>query len=90
MIRFLLLIIAIAVCLGIAPFFIDQKGYVLIAFNKTTIEGTIWGVAALIVLGCGIAYLGYKLVRYLWSLYSHTRHRFFARSEERTDRKSVV
>ncbi|AXV63918.1 MULTISPECIES: heme biosynthesis HemY N-terminal domain-containing protein [Pseudoalteromonas] len=83
MIRFLLLIIAIAVCLGIAPFFIDQKGYVLIAFNKTTIEGTIWGVAALIVLGCGIAYLGYKLVRYLWSLYSHTRHRFFARSEER-------
>ena len=35
------------------------------------------------MLGCGIAYLGYKLVRYLWSLYSHTRHRFFARSEER-------
>ena len=43
MIRFLLLIIAIAVCLGIAPFFIDQKGYVLIAFNKTTIEGHYMG-----------------------------------------------
>ena len=46
----LLIIIAIAVCLGIAPFFIDQKGYVLIAFNKTTIEGTIWGVTALLIL----------------------------------------
>ncbi|MCF7520309.1 heme biosynthesis HemY N-terminal domain-containing protein [Pseudoalteromonas sp. L21] len=83
MIRFLLLIIAIAICLGIAPFFIDQKGYVLISFNKTTVEGTIWGVCALIVLLSGAGFLLYKLVRYLWSLYSHTRHRFFARSEER-------
>ena len=83
MIRFLLIIIAIAVCLGIAPFFIDQKGYVLIAFNKTTIEGTIWGVTALLLLALTAIYVLYKLVRYLWSLYSHTRHRFFARSEER-------
>jgi HemY protein len=83
MIRFLLIIIAIAACLGIAPFFIDQKGYVLIAFNNTTVEGTIWGVTALFLLAFAAIFLLYKLVRYLWSLYSHTRHRFFARSEER-------
>ncbi len=83
MIRFLLIIVAIAVCLGIAPLLIDQKGYVLIAFNKTTIEGTIWGVAALLLLALASIYILYKLGRYLWSLYSHTRHRFFARSEER-------
>ena len=83
MIRFLLLIVAIAICLGAAPFFIDEKGYVLISFNKTTIEGTIWGFCGLIILICGASFLFYKLVRYLHSLYSNTRHRFFARSEER-------
>ena len=83
MIRFLLIIFAIAVCLGIAPFFIDQKGYVLIAFNKTTIEGTIWGITALLILAFAALFLLYKLCRYVISLYSHTRHGFFARSEER-------
>ncbi|CAM4272674.1 heme biosynthesis HemY N-terminal domain-containing protein [Pseudoalteromonas ostreae] len=83
MIRFLLLLVAVAICLAIAPFFIDQKGYVLVSFNKTTIEGTIWGFCGLIVLIFTAAFLFYKLVRYLWSLYSKTRHRFFARSEER-------
>lgn len=83
MIRLILVILAIVVLLAVAPLLLGETGYVLISFKQTTIEGSIvaFAITALaIFIG---AYLIYKLVRYLWSLYSNTRHRFFARSEER-------
>lgn len=86
MIRLILVILAIAVLLAVAPMLIGETGYVLISFNKTTIEGSIVAFCAVILFAGIAAYLIYKLVRYLWSLYSNTRHRFFARSEERKQR----
>ena len=83
MIRLILVILAIAVLLAVAPMLIGETGYVLISFNKTTIEGSIVAFCVVILVAAVAIYLSYKLVRYLWSLYSHTRHRFFARSEER-------
>ncbi|KTF13804.1 heme biosynthesis HemY N-terminal domain-containing protein [Pseudoalteromonas sp. H105] len=83
MIRLILVILAIAVLLAVSPMLIGEVGYVLISFNQTTIEGSIVAFfATFIVIALGL-YLTYKLIRYVWSLYSHTRHRFFARSEER-------
>ncbi len=83
MIRLILLILAIAVLLALSPMLIGEVGYVLISFNQTTIEGSIVAFCAtFLVIALGL-YLTYKLIRYIWSLYSNTRHRFFARSEER-------
>lgn len=83
MIRLILLILAIAVLLALSPMLIGEVGYVLISFNQTTIEGSIVAFCAtFLVVALGL-YLTYKLIRYIWSLYSNTRHRFFARSEER-------
>ena len=41
MIGLIILIVAIVVVLAVTPFVLDEKGYVLISFNNTTIEGTI-------------------------------------------------
>ena len=83
MIRLILVILAIAVLLAVAPLLLGETGYVLISFNQTTIEGSIVAFAITALAIFVGAYLIYKLVRYVWSLYSNTRHRFFARSEER-------
>ena len=83
MIRLILVILAIAVLLAVSPMLIGEVGYVLISFNQTTIEGSIVAFCAtILVIALGL-YLTYKLIRYIWSMYSNTRHRFFARSEER-------
>ncbi|WP_404341533.1 heme biosynthesis HemY N-terminal domain-containing protein [Pseudoalteromonas mariniglutinosa] len=83
MIRLILVILAVAALLAISPTLIGDVGYVLISFNKTTYEGSIVAFGLVMMLTALLLYLSYKLVRYLWSLYSNTRHRFFARSEER-------
>jgi HemY protein len=83
MIGLIILIVAIVVMLAVAPFVLDEKGYVLISFNNTTIEGTIVSFSVLIVISLIMAYLAYKLVRYLLSIYRNTKHGFFARGQER-------
>lgn len=83
MIRLILVILAIAVLLAVSPMLIGEVGYVLISFNQTTIEGSIVAFCATILVFALGLYLTYKLIRYIWSMYSNTRHRFFARSEER-------
>ncbi|BDF96180.1 heme biosynthesis HemY N-terminal domain-containing protein [Pseudoalteromonas haloplanktis] len=83
MIRLILVILAVALLLALSPMLIGEVGYVLISFNQTTIEGSIVAFCAtILVIALGL-YLTYKLIRYIWSMYSNTRHRFFARSEER-------
>lgn len=83
MIRIILVILAIAILLAVSPLLIGEVGYVLISFNHTTLEGSIVAFcAAFLIIALGL-YVTYKLIRYIWSLYSNTRHRFFARSEER-------
>jgi HemY protein len=83
MIGLILFIIALVLVMGIAPYVLDEKGYMLISFNNTTIEGTLIGFCGSIIIVLGLLYVLYKLVRYLWSIYSNTKHRFFARGQER-------
>ncbi|KPZ55099.1 putative protoheme IX biogenesis protein [Pseudoalteromonas sp. P1-13-1a] len=83
MIGLIVLIVAIVLVLAITPFVLDEKGYVLISFNNTTIEGTIVSFCIMAVISATILFLTYKLVRYLLSIYHNTKHGFFARSEER-------
>lgn len=83
MIGLILLIVAIVVVLAVTPFVLDEKGYVLIAFNNTTIEGTIVSFCIMALMGIAAIYLIYKLVRYISSIYRNTKHGFFARSQER-------
>ncbi len=83
MIGLIILIIALVVVLAAAPFLLDEKGYVLISFNNTTIEGTIVSFAVLTIAVLVVSYLTYKLVRYLFSIYRNTKHGFFARSQGR-------
>jgi len=83
MIGLVILIVAIVVVLAVTPFVLDEKGYVLISFNNTTIEGTIVSFCIMAVITAVVLYLTYKLIRYLLSIYHNTKHGFFARSQER-------
>ncbi|MEI8704999.1 heme biosynthesis HemY N-terminal domain-containing protein [Pseudoalteromonas sp. B62] len=83
MIGLIILIVAIVVVLAVTPFVLDEKGYVLISFNNTTIEGTIVSFCIMAVIAAVVLYLTYKLIRYLLSIYHNTKHGFFARNQER-------
>jgi len=83
MIGLIIFIVAIVLVLAITPFVLDEKGYVLISFNNTTIEGTIVSFCIMAALIAAALYLTYKLVRYCLSIYRNTKHGFFARSQER-------
>ena len=83
MIGLIIFIVAIVLVLAITPFVLDEKGYVLISFNNTTIEGTIVSFCIMAALSAAALYLTYKLVRYCLSIYRNTKHGFFARSQER-------
>ena len=83
MIGLIILIIVIVVVMAVTPFVLDEKGYVLISFNNTTIEGTIVSFCIMAVITAVVLYLTYKLIRYLLSIYHNTKHGFFARSQER-------
>jgi HemY protein len=83
MIGLIVFIVLIVMVLAVAPFLLDEKGYVLISYNSTTIEGTIVSFVVMIALLLAGSYLIYKLLRYLVSIYRNTKHGFFARSEER-------
>ena len=83
MIGLIILIVAIVVVLAVTPFVLDEKGYVLISFNNTTIEGTIVSFCIMAAMTAATLYFTYKLIRYLLSIYRNTKHGFFARSEER-------
>ncbi|ASM48405.1 HemY protein [Pseudoalteromonas espejiana DSM 9414] len=83
MIGLIISIVAIVLVLAVTPFVLDEKGYVLISFNNTTIEGTIVSFCIMAAIIAAVLYLTYKLVRYLLSIYHNTKHGFFARSEER-------
>ena len=83
MIGLIILIVVIVVVLALTPFVLDEKGYVLISFNNTTIEGTIVSFCIMAVITAVVLYLIYKSIRYLLSIYRNTKHGFFARSQER-------
>lgn len=83
MIGLVIFIVAIVAVLAITPFILDEKGYMLISFNNTTIEGTIVAFCIMAIICAGVLYLTYKLTRYLLSTYRNTKHGFFARTQER-------
>ncbi len=80
------LVIAIIV-LALAPLAIGEKGYVLIAFNNFTIEGSIVSFAISILITLFSAYLLFKLVRYVLSLYGITRFKFASRSAQKKQQR---
>ena len=78
-----LVLLAAVIVLALAPLAIGEKGYVLIALNNWTIEGTIVSFGIMLAMtGVGI-FVVYKLVSYLWSLYGNTKFRFTSRSEKK-------
>ncbi|TLX51459.1 heme biosynthesis protein [Pseudoalteromonas ruthenica] len=83
MARLLIVFIVIAAVAAIAPWLIDEKGYVLIAFGQWTVEGSIVSFTILTALALFLGYLIYSLVRYGWGSYRNLRHGFFARAKER-------
>lgn len=83
MIGLIIFIVVIVLVLAITPFVLDEKGYVLISFNNTTIEGTIVSFCIMTALALAVLYLTYKLVRYCLSIYKNTKHGFFARNQAR-------
>ena len=83
MIKNWLILLAAVIVLALAPLAIGEKGYVLIALNNWTIEGTLVSFGIMLFLtGVGV-YIIYKLISYLFSLYGNTKFRFASRSEKK-------
>lgn len=75
MMRILLFFFVVALVLAGSHWLIDEKGYVLISYNQTTIEGTIVSFGFLTFLGVLSIWLSVKLIRFIWLLAtSPTRH----------------
>ncbi|WP_166114009.1 heme biosynthesis protein HemY [Pseudoalteromonas sp. Z9A5] len=83
MIGLIILIVALVLVIGVAPYVINEKGYVLFSFNDYTVEGTMFAFIGTVILFIAVLLIVYKLVRYLLSIYHNTKHGFFARSQER-------
>ena len=78
----LIVVIALAV-LALAPLAIGEKGYVLIAFNDYTIEGTITAFVILTLLASAAVYITFRLIRYVLSLYGITRFKWAFKAEQK-------
>jgi HemY protein len=72
MIRAILAFALVAAALAAGHLLIDEKGYVLIAFNNTTIEGTIVAFVIMFVLGFIALWLVFKLLKTLLRMYGKT------------------
>ncbi|WP_105265656.1 heme biosynthesis HemY N-terminal domain-containing protein [Pseudoalteromonas sp. T1lg76] len=83
MVRLLIIFGLIALVAAVAPWLIDEKGYVLIAFGQWTVEGSIVSFVILTLLTLFGGYLLFCLLRYVINSYRNVRHGFFARSKER-------
>ncbi|MBH0039712.1 heme biosynthesis HemY N-terminal domain-containing protein [Pseudoalteromonas sp. SWN166] len=83
MIGLIILVIALVLVIGVAPYVINEKGYVLFSFNNYTVEGTMIAFCGTVIVITAIVFITYKLIRYLLSIYHNTKHGFFARSQER-------
>ncbi|MFC3034491.1 heme biosynthesis HemY N-terminal domain-containing protein [Pseudoalteromonas fenneropenaei] len=75
MIRVLLYFLLVAVVLAFSHWFIGDKGYVLIAFGQTTIEGSIVAFAVLLLVTVAALWLVAKVALYGWRvLRAPSRH----------------
>ena len=85
MIRSVSIVFAIVIAMAGGHLLIDEKGYVLIAYNNTTIEATI--VALVIMLLCAllIGAMLLKLVRLLWHLYAKTTGHFDSQRQRKAN-----
>ena len=83
MIKPLIACLIAALILAVAPWVIGEKGYVLIAFNNWTVEGSIVSFAIMAMMVSLGLYLLLRLVGYVWSLYGNTRFRLSQRSEKK-------
>lgn len=76
------------VILAIAPIAIGEKGYVLIAFNNYTIEGTIVSFIIMLLFSVLAIWLVVKLVRYVLSLYGITRFKWANKAQYKRLRRT--
>ena len=83
MIKPLIACLIAALILAIAPWVIGEKGYVLIAFNNWTIEGSIVSFAVMTIIASIGLYILFKLVWYVWAIYGNTRFRISQRTEQK-------
>lgn len=83
MFRILFFLFIASITLALAPLVLDEKGYILISWNNTVIDGTLVSFGILLSVSFAVLYCLYKLISYLWSLYGNTKFRFTSRSEKK-------
>ncbi|PAJ72422.1 hypothetical protein CJF42_21230 [Pseudoalteromonas sp. NBT06-2] len=82
MFRILFFLFIASITLALAPLVLDEKGYILISWNNTVIDGTLISFGILLSVSFAVLYCLYKLISYLWSLYGNTKFRFTSRNEK--------
>ncbi|WP_440054685.1 heme biosynthesis HemY N-terminal domain-containing protein [Pseudoalteromonas sp. T1lg65] len=85
MIAKILTFVIILVALAAGHLLIDEKGYVLIAFNQTTIEGTIVAFVIMLFLLFVVTALVWKATKWLWRSYVSTKGHFSRKRQLRAD-----
>ncbi|BBN80093.1 hypothetical protein PA25_00780 [Pseudoalteromonas sp. A25] len=76
MIKALLVLAVVAAAMAAGHLLIDEKGYVLIAFNETTIEGTIVAFVIMLLLTVLAGWIVLKLLSVVWHFYRSTTGHF--------------
>ncbi|CAH9065572.1 hypothetical protein PSECIP111854_03711 [Pseudoalteromonas sp. CIP111854] len=76
MIKALMVIAIVALAMAAGHLLIDEKGYVLIAFNDTTIEGTIVAFVIMLLITVFGSWLILKVLTFSWRLYRSTTGHF--------------
>jgi HemY protein len=80
---FLILIVALALMGGLATLMQKDAGYILLSYDKTSIESSLWaGLTALLIL-FGLLYFGFKLIFKLLYSGRHIRNRMDLRKVQR-------
>ncbi|NMP16062.1 heme biosynthesis HemY N-terminal domain-containing protein [Thalassotalea sp. Y01] len=82
-----LLVIAVLISIAIAPFLIDEKGYILIAMGDLTLEMTVVSALLMLVIAGFIGILIYWMVRLGFRLTSSTWRKMLFASKARAKRE---
>ncbi len=83
LVKYLLILFLVVIVLAFSPMIIDERGYVLISWNNTVLEGSLMSFSIMAVVGVLAAVIVFYILRCLFKLYANTRLGFSFRSENK-------
>ncbi|MDN3652772.1 heme biosynthesis HemY N-terminal domain-containing protein [Thalassotalea ponticola] len=82
----ILLVLALLTAIAVAPFLIDEKGYILIAMGNLTIEMTVVSALLMLVIGTIVGLLLISIIRFGWKMTSSTWRKLLFSNEAKANK----